>query len=121
VWGVAKIYETYVGAKEFQGVDPELELIREVGNEYGATTGRPRQTNWLDMDLLRKASKINGVTKIVVNKVDILEEVQQFKLYDGVSAFEFVDIDSMKHYIKNNLEDCLPMTEVLFSGNKEVI
>ena len=51
VWGVSKAYETYVGAKDFQGLDPELELIRELGDEYGATTGRPRQTNWLDLDM----------------------------------------------------------------------
>jgi len=121
VWGVCKIYETYVGAKEFQGIDPELELIREVGHEYGATTGRPRQTNWLDLDILKKASRINGVTKMVMNKVDILDEVQHWKLYEGINALEFKNGESMQSYIKTYLNDYVPSMEVLFSGNKEVI
>lgn len=121
VWGVCKIYETYVGAKEFQGLDSELEIIREVGQEYGATTGRPRQTNWLDLDMLKKASRINGVTKMVMNKVDILDEVEHWKLYEGINALEFKNGKSMQSYIRTYLSDCVPDMEVLFSGNKEVI
>ena len=121
VWGVCKIYETYVGAKEFQGVDYQLELIREVGQEYGATTGRARQTNWLDLDILKKASRINGVTKMVMNKVDILDEVQHWKLYEGINALEFDSGTGMQSYIKNYLNKSVPTMEVLFSGNKEVI
>ena len=86
VWGVSKIYETYVGAKEFQGIDPILDEIRNVGAEFGATTGRPRQTNWMDLDLLKKAININGVNKLVVNKTDVLDEVNFWKLYEGINA-----------------------------------
>ena len=121
VWGVSKIYETYVGAKEFQGIDPQLEDIRELGDEYGATTGRPRQVNWLDLDMLEKASKINGVTKLVMNKVDILEEVQFWKLYEGINAMEFSDGNYMLGYIEKFFHNVNPDLEVLFSGNKEVI
>ena len=121
VWGVSKAYETYVGAKEFQGIDPELELIRELGDEYGATTGRPRQTNWLDLDMLEKAIKINGVTKLVMNKVDILEELQHWKLYEGINAMEFSEGNFMFEYIKNFFLKINPNMEVLFSGNKEAI
>ena len=121
VWGVSKIYETYVGAKEFQGIDPQLEEIRELGDEYGATTGRARQVNWLDLDMLEKASKINGVTKLVMNKIDILEEVQFWKLYEGINAMEFSDGHYMLGYIEKFFQNINPDLEVLFSGNKEAI
>ncbi len=121
VWGVAKIYETYVGAKDFQGLDPEFDLIREYGEEYGATTGRPRQINWLDMDLLERASKINGITKLVINKVDILEKLETWKLFHGMNVLEFKNAGSMYDYIENELDKYRPGINVLFSGNKEII
>lgn len=121
VWGVAKVYETYVGAKEFQGLDPILEEIRELGEEYGATTGRPRQTNWLDMDILIKAAKINGVNKLVFNKVDILEKANFWKLYHGINALEFSNASAMNEHIETSLRSEVSNIEVLFSGNKEVI
>lgn len=74
VWGVGKIYETYVGAKAFEPDEEVFRRIRELGQEYGATTGRPRQVNWLNIDLLERAIRINGVTQLVINKVDILRE-----------------------------------------------
>jgi len=121
VWGVAKIYETYVGAKDFQGLDPEFDLIREYGEEYGATTGRPRQINWLDMDLLERASKINGITKLVINKIDILEKLETWKLFHGMNVLEFKNAGSMYDYIENELDKYRPGINVLFSGNKEII
>ena len=121
VWGVSKIYETYVGAKEFQGIDPILDDIREVGEEYGATTGRPRQTNWLDLDLLKKAINVNGVNKLVVNKVDVLEKVKFWKLYEGINALEFAEGNHMQNYIKEYISSIDNSIEVLFSGNKDAI
>ena len=110
-----------MGAKEFQGIDPQLEEIRELGDEYGATTGRARQVNWLDLDMLEKASKINGVTKLVMNKIDILEEIQFWKLYEGINAMEFSQGDYMLGYIEKFFQNINPDLEVLFSGNKEAI
>ena len=121
IWGVSKIYETYVGAKEFQGVDPVLDDIREAGEEYGATTGRPRQTNWLDLDMLKKAINVNGVNKLVVNKIDVLEKVKFWKLYEGINALEFSEGDHMHDYIKQYVLDIDDSIEVLFSGNKNAI
>ena len=62
VWGVGKVYDTYVGQKEFEPDDPIFSRMRDVGEEYGATTGRPRQCNWLDLDALNRSLKINGAT-----------------------------------------------------------
>ena len=83
VWGVAKMYETYVGAKKFQPDGEIFNMLRKVGKEYGATTGRPRQCNWMDWDLVEKAIKVNGVTDLVFNKVDILEQVNKWNAYRG--------------------------------------
>tara|TARA_Y100000592_G_scaffold16485_1_gene24521 strand:+ start:9457 stop:10461 length:1005 start_codon:yes stop_codon:yes gene_type:complete len=121
VWGVAKIYETYVGAKDFEGIDPEFDLIRDIGEEYGATTGRPRQINWMDVDLLEKAAKINGVTKMVINKVDVLDQIETWKLFHGVDMLQFKNAGSMYDYIESHLGEAKPGINVLFSGNKEII
>lgn len=82
VWGITKAYETYVGGKSFEPNDPIFPKIRELGMEYGATTGRPRQCNWLDARLLQRAANINGVTHVVFNKADILKKVGVWKVYD---------------------------------------
>ena len=100
VWGVAKIYETYVGAKDFEGPDEVFEDIRELGQEYGATTGRPRQVNWLDFDLLKMASRINGINKLVVNKMDILDEIDIWKLHNGPHVLQFDSRNDMEFWIK---------------------
>lgn len=121
VWGIAKIYETYVGSKDFQGLDSILHEIADIGQEFGATTGRPRQTNWLDMDLLSKATRINGVNKMVINKVDVLEEVDFWKLYEGPHALEFSSKKDMQNHILDTLKNICPTIEVFFSGNKDKI
>jgi adenylosuccinate synthase len=116
VWGVAKIYETYVGAKKFQPDEKVFDKIRELGVEYGATTGRPRQCNWLNMRELVKAAQINGCNKIVFNKTDILRQANIWKLYnkDG-QLTEFTSEEQMKNYIYNQLEDVA--REIKFSDN----
>ena len=60
IWGVGKVYDTYVGQKNFEPDNKVFEKIREIGEEYGATTGRPRQCNWLDIDRLIKSININN-------------------------------------------------------------
>ncbi len=122
VWGVAKIYETYVGAKAFEGPDDIFEEIRQIGQEYGSTTGRARQINWLDFDLLKMASRINGVSKLVFNKMDVLEEVDSWCLFDGPNLYEFKNREDTEFWIKNKLElDVNKDIEVFFSGNKNSI
>lgn len=122
VWGVAKIYETYVGAKDFEGPDEVFEEIRELGQEYGATTGRARQINWLDFDMLKMAARINGVSKLVINKMDILEAVNSWCLYDGPNLYQFKTRDDIEMWLEGKLHlDVDEDMEVLFSGDKEFI
>ena len=120
VWGVAKCYETYVGAKDHQGTDSVFEIIRSVGEEYGATTGRPRQINWADWNLLERAINVNGVNKIVFNKMDVLEEVQRWEIFVDGSLYEFTTSGDFEYWMD---EACstLGVEEVLFSRNKEFI
>jgi len=120
VWGVAKIYETYVGAKDFEGADPVFERIRQVGNEFGSTTGRPRQINWLDMNLLEMAIRINGVNKLVVNKVDVLEEIGVWRLFDGPQLYEFEAFEDIQFWIEDSLKETCTK-EIFFSRSPEYI
>ncbi len=75
VVGVIKCYSTYVGAKGYQKDDARFEMLREIGQEYGATTGRPRQIDWLNLDEVNIACQMNGITKLIVNKMDVLDQV----------------------------------------------
>ncbi len=74
VWGIAKGYTTRVGAGPFPTeLDDALgESIRDAGGEYGTTTGRARRTGWLDLVALRYATRVNGLTGLVVTKLDVL-------------------------------------------------
>jgi len=117
IWGVAKAYETYVGAKQFQPKGDIFNKIQEVGEEYGATTGRKRQVNWMNLDFLKKAININGVTHLVVNKMDVLAEVRRWVLLDkGLKKF-FQNEDDFKHHILQDTEE----KQVFFSAHKDRI
>ena len=74
VYGVFKAYCTRVGSGPFPTeLDNEIgELIRKKGHEFGATTGRPRRTGWLDLPALRYAIMLNGVTDLIMTKADVL-------------------------------------------------
>jgi len=75
VIGVAKAYATRVGNGPFPSeLSGELaEKLREEGNEYGATTGRPRRCGWFDAVAIRHAARVNGLTQLVITKLDILD------------------------------------------------
>ena len=118
VWGVAKIYETYVGSKSFEPDEPIFSKLRDLGEEYGATTGRPRQCNWADVSLIEKASKINGVTKIVFNKVDILRELGQWNLIIDGETTDLRTEEKTREFIKSRLEENM---EVFFSDTPHSI
>jgi adenylosuccinate synthase len=96
VVGVTKAYATRVGHGPFPSeMASELgSRLREAGEEYGATTGRPRRCGWLDLPALRYAARVNGLTRLVVTKLDVLDafdEVQVAVGYtrDGVAVRGF--------------------------------
>jgi adenylosuccinate synthase len=95
VIGVAKAYATRVGHGPFPSeITGELaDRLREEGNEYGATTGRPRRCGWFDAVAIRHAARVNGLTQIIITKLDVLDglpEIQAVTAYDvrGVRVTE---------------------------------
>jgi len=82
VIGVTKAYCTRVGGGPFPTElnDETGEQLRKTGNEFGATTGRPRRCGWIDLVALRYACMINGVTKLVMTKADVLDAFKQLSV-----------------------------------------
>jgi adenylosuccinate synthase len=82
VIGVTKAYCTRVGGGPFPTElnDETGERLRQTGNEFGATTGRPRRCGWIDLIALRYACMINGVTKLVMTKADVLDAFEQLSV-----------------------------------------
>ncbi|NCT76846.1 MAG: adenylosuccinate synthase [Sphingobacteriales bacterium 46-32] len=95
VIGVTKAYCTRVGGGPFP---TELdnatgEELRKIGNEFGATTGRPRRCGWIDLVALRFACMINGVTKVVMTKADVLDA---FKELDVCTAYKINGVETQE-------------------------
>ncbi len=98
VYGVAKSYTTKVGEGPFPTEihGKEADDLRQRGNEFGATTGRPRRVGWLDLPALDYACQKGGITNLILTKFDILNGVDRVKLcmaYDKppVSSSDFFD------------------------------
>jgi adenylosuccinate synthase len=79
VGGVVKAYTTRVGNGPLPtGFDEDMdERIRELGGEFGATTGRPRRCGWFDAVLARYAARVNGLTALAVTKLDVLDSLPE--------------------------------------------
>ncbi|PCC66694.1 Adenylosuccinate synthetase [Nannocystis exedens] len=99
-WGISKAYATRVGAGPFPTKleGPLGDELRRAGDEFGATTGRPRDCGWLDLPALRYAARLNGLTGLCITKVDVLAampEVQVCRAYaDGASPGD-VELDEV--------------------------
>jgi adenylosuccinate synthase len=82
VIGVSKAYATRVGNGPFPSEMPDAEAarLREAGEEYGATTGRPRRCGWLDLPALRYAVRVNGLDALVLTKLDVLDRFEEIRV-----------------------------------------
>ncbi len=85
VLGIVKAYTTRVGNGPLPtGFDPEMdERMRELGGEFGATTGRPRRCGWFDAVLSRYAARVNGLTGVAVTKLDVLDTLPEISVCTG--------------------------------------
>jgi adenylosuccinate synthase len=85
VMGVTKAYCTRVGSGPFptELSDATGEELRKTGQEFGATTGRPRRCGWIDLVALKFTCMINGVTKLIMTKADVLDAFSQLKVCTG--------------------------------------
>lgn len=82
VYGIFKAYCTRVGSGPFptELEDETGQRLRDIGHEYGATTGRPRRCGWLDMVALKYAVMLNGVTKLIMTKADVLSTFETIEV-----------------------------------------
>ena len=82
VFGIFKAYCTRVGSGPFptELFDNDGEILGKVGNEFGATTGRPRRCGWVDLPALKYAVMLKGVTKLIMMKADVLSAVDTIKV-----------------------------------------
>jgi adenylosuccinate synthase len=85
VIGVVKAYTTRVGEGPLptELPSPMQERVRELGGEFGATTGRPRRCGWFDAVVVRYASRVNGLTGLAVTKLDVLDTLPELKIATG--------------------------------------
>ncbi len=85
VIGVAKAYSTRVGNGPFptEQQNEVGERLRSIGGEYGATTGRPRRCGWLDMVSLKYSIRINGIERLAITKLDVLDHFDEIKVCIG--------------------------------------
>lgn len=116
VYGVLKAYSSRVGEGPYvtELKDEIGNKIRELGHEYGTTTGRPRRCGWLDLVSLKYAKRINGFTHLALNHLDTIGKLDKFKvcyayLKNGV---ETTDFSTNLEF----LEDCTPLYKE-FEGN----
>ena len=117
VIGVIKCYSTYVGAKGYQKDDERFERLREIGQEYGATTGRPRQIDWLNIEEVIVACQMNGVTKLIINKMDVLRQVDSaWNYYENNMLISCANEDTFVSNIVKEVGNVLPGTLIQFQG-----
>tara|TARA_X000000368_G_scaffold164024_1_gene129327 strand:+ start:24328 stop:25602 length:1275 start_codon:yes stop_codon:yes gene_type:complete len=85
VFGIFKAYTTRVGSGPFptELFDEVGERMAKVGNEFGATTGRPRRCGWLDLVSLKHSINVNGVTELIMMKGDVLSGIEKIKICTG--------------------------------------
>jgi adenylosuccinate synthase len=108
--GVSKAYCTRVGNGPFptELEDETGEHIRKIGHEYGASTGRPRRCGWLDLVALRYSCMINGITHLVITKLDVL------------SGFDKIKVCTAYETSEGKLIDAFPATTDELAGYKAV-
>lgn len=120
VIGVTKAYTTRVGTGPFPTEEHGRvgERLREIGNEFGTTTGRPRRCGWLDLVALRYAARINGFTELALTKIDVLSNFDRVRVairyeLDGKPLGDFPSSSW-------ELERCVPIYETLDGWGEDI-
>ena len=120
VIGVSKAYTSRVGDGPFptELFDEVGQQIREVGREYGTTTGRPRRVGWFDTVVVRHSRRVSGITHLALNSIDVLSGLETVKIctaynYKGETITEY---PANLHII----EQCEPIYEELPGWSEDV-
>ncbi|GGB81970.1 adenylosuccinate synthase [Staphylococcus nepalensis] len=120
VIGVCKAYTSRVGDGPFptELFDEDGDHIREVGREYGTTTGRPRRVGWFDSVVLRHSRRASGITDLSINSIDVLTGLKEVKI---CTAYE-LDGKEITEYPANlkDLQRCKPIFETLPGWREDI-
>jgi len=120
IYGIVKAYTTRVGNGPFptELLDETGEKLREIGAEFGATTGRPRRCGWFDAFLVRYSALINGIEKIAVTKLDVLNSFDKIKVCVGYK----LNGKQLKYFPTNTeaLKNIEPIYETLNGWGKNI-
>ncbi|MGF7392153.1 adenylosuccinate synthase [Staphylococcus haemolyticus] len=120
VIGVCKAYTSRVGDGPFptELFDENGHHIREVGREYGTTTGRPRRVGWFDSVVLRHSRRVSGITDLSINSIDVLSGLETVKI---CTAYE-LDGELIYHYPASlkELSRCKPVYEELPGWSEDI-
>ncbi|MEA3545033.1 MAG: adenylosuccinate synthase [Thermodesulfobacteriota bacterium] len=120
VIGISKAYVTRVGEGPFPTeLNDEMgEQLRAAGNEFGATTGRPRRCGWLDIIALREAVRTNGLTGIALTKMDVLSDLESIKV---CTAYRYKD-ELLEEFPQDFdvLKECTPVYEEIAGWQKDI-
>ena len=104
------MYDTRAGTDPYFDLDDdETKLVAYLGNEFGTTTGRARKVKWLNLDKLKYALEVGGAEQLYLNKGDILEKANVFKLYYDNELVTFKTMDDMKSFITEKIENVIVM------------
>jgi adenylosuccinate synthase len=122
VIGITKAYVTRVGSGPMPTrlTDEVGEYIQKQGKEFGSVTGRPRDTGWLDLPLLKYSVMVNGITELALTKIDVLTGLDEVKLCwtYNYNVKDFTDLDEYSYI--HNLDKVVPVYKS-FSGWSEDI
>lgn len=118
--GISKAYTTRVGEGPFPSEikDEFGEVLRKLGNEYGATTGRPRRCGWFDTVSVSYSIKINGISSLMLTKLDVLSDLQTIKICTGYKYKDQVLKDFPSNL--NVLNSCMPVYEEVCGWRSEL-
>ncbi len=113
VIGISKAYVTRVGSGPFptELLEATGEKLRQIGSEFGATTGRPRRCGWFDAMVIRYAVRINGLTGIALTKLDVLSDFDTIKVCTGYT-YEGQELETLPARLET-FENCVPVYEEL--------
>lgn len=120
VVGVCKAYTSRVGDGPFptELFDAVGDRIREVGKEYGTTTGRPRRVGWFDSVVMRHSRRVSGITNLSLNSIDVLSGLEEVKI---CVAYD-LDGKRIDHYPASleQLKRCQPIFETLPGWSEDI-
>ena len=121
VWGVVKAYTTRVGGGPFltELTDETGEWLQKKGDEYGATTGRPRRCGWMDGVVVRHSVRLSGITGLTVTKLDVLTGLESIKFCVGYRTADGQEIQRVPASLKQ-LGACTPVYEELPGWSEDI-